>query len=72
LIRIAALVGGAFVAVAAVTFAFYQLFARELILRTGPSLFTAVAMGTAGLAAVIGFSWPIPHRHWRRHGISGR
>jgi drug/metabolite transporter (DMT)-like permease len=51
----AALIGGAFVAVAAVTFALYQLFARELILRAGPSLFTAIAMSTAGIAALVGF-----------------
>ena len=51
----AALVGGAFVAIAAVTFALYQLFARELILRAGPSLFTAIAMSTAGVTALIGF-----------------
>ncbi len=51
----AALIGGAFVATAAVTFALYQLFARELIRRCGPSLFTAVAMSTAGVAALLGF-----------------
>jgi len=51
----AALSGGAFVAVGAVTFALYQLFARELILRCGPSLFTAVAMSAAGVAALLGF-----------------
>jgi drug/metabolite transporter (DMT)-like permease len=51
----AALVGGAFVAIAAVTFALYQLFALELILRCGPSLFTAIAMSAAGGMAMIGF-----------------
>ena len=51
----AALLGGALVALAAVTFALYQLFARELILRCGPSLFTAIAMSTAGSAALCGF-----------------
>lgn len=51
----AALTGGAFVASAAVTFALYQLFARELILRCGAALFTAIAMGAAGLAALAGF-----------------
>lgn len=51
----ASLTGGAFVAIAAVTFAIYQLFARELILRCGPSLFTAFAMSAAGLTALLGF-----------------
>ena len=51
----AALIGGAFVAIAAVTFALYQLFARELIMRCGPSLFTAIAMSAAGVAALVGF-----------------
>ncbi|MGU3317456.1 DMT family transporter [Sphingomonas sp. M6A6_1c] len=51
----AALIGGAFVAIAAMTFALYQLFARELILRCGPSLFTAVAMSAAGVMALLGF-----------------
>ena len=50
-----ALIGAAFVAIAAVTFALYQLFARELILRCGPSLFTAVAMSAAGVMALLGF-----------------
>lgn len=40
----AVLAGGALVAVAAVTFALYQLFARELILRCGATLFTAITM----------------------------
>lgn len=51
----AALIGGAFVAIAAVTFALYQLFARELILRCGATLFTAIAMGAAGMIALLGF-----------------
>lgn len=51
----AAIKGGAFVATAAVTFALYQLFARELILRCGVALFTAVAMSAAGLVALLGF-----------------
>ena len=51
----AAMVGGAFVALAAVTFALYQLFARELILRCGASLFTAIAMSAAGIMALLGF-----------------
>ena len=51
----AALVGGALVATAAVTFALYQLFARELIQHCGPALFTAIAMTAAGVAALLGF-----------------
>jgi drug/metabolite transporter (DMT)-like permease len=51
----AAMIGGAFVAVAAVTFALYQLFARELILRCGATLFTAIAMSAAGVMALLGF-----------------
>ena len=51
----AAMIGGAFVALAAVTFALYQLFAREFILRCGASLFTAIAMSAAGVAALFGF-----------------
>jgi drug/metabolite transporter (DMT)-like permease len=51
----AALMGGALVATAAVTFALYQLFARELILRCGAPLFTAIAMSAAGLMALLGF-----------------
>ena len=51
----AALIGGGFVAVAAMTFALYQLFARELILRCGPTLFTAIAMSAAGVPALLGF-----------------
>jgi drug/metabolite transporter (DMT)-like permease len=51
----AALIGGGFVAAAAVSFALYQLFARELILRCGPTLFTAIAMAAAGGMALLGF-----------------
>jgi drug/metabolite transporter (DMT)-like permease len=51
----AALIGGALVASAAVSFALYQLFARELILRCGASLFTAIAMSAAGVMALVGF-----------------
>jgi len=50
------LTGAAFVAAAAMTFALYQLFAREMILRCGPTLFTGIAMGAAGLAIVIHFA----------------
>jgi hypothetical protein len=46
-----ALIGGAFVGIAAVTFALYQLFARELIPRCRPSLFSAIAMSAAGVSA---------------------
>jgi drug/metabolite transporter (DMT)-like permease len=51
----AVLAGGALVAVAAVTFALYRLLARELILRCGATLFTAIAMGSAGAMALFGF-----------------
>jgi drug/metabolite transporter (DMT)-like permease len=51
----AGLIGGGFVAAAAVTFALYQLFARELILRCGATLFTAIAMSAAGVMALLGF-----------------
>ena len=50
-----ALIGAALVATAAVTFALYQLFARELILRCGATLFTAIAMGAAGVMALLAF-----------------
>ena len=49
------LAGGGFVFTAAMTFALYQLFARELILRCGAALFTAIAMGSAGVVAVAAF-----------------
>ena len=57
-----ALIGGAFVATAAVTFALYQLFARELILRCGAPLFTAIAMSAAELTALLGFFLDPPRR----------
>jgi drug/metabolite transporter (DMT)-like permease len=44
--------GAALVAGAAVTFALYQLFARELIVKCGAALFTAVAMVAAGVVAI--------------------
>ena len=47
--------GAALVASAAATFALYQLFARELILRCGPALFTAIAMSTASLSLIAQF-----------------
>ena len=51
----ATLTGGAFVFTAAMTFALYQLFARELILRCGAALFTAIAMAAAGVTALAAF-----------------
>ena len=51
-----AFAGAGFVFTAAVTFALYQLFARELILACGPSLFTAIAMAAAGVVAIGAFS----------------
>jgi drug/metabolite transporter (DMT)-like permease len=51
----AMLLGGGFVFTAAMSFALYQLFARELIVRCGPALFTAIAMAAAGVAALAGF-----------------
>lgn len=48
-----AMLGGAgFVAAAAATFALYQLFAREIIMRCGPALFTAIAMCAASVTTV--------------------
>jgi drug/metabolite transporter (DMT)-like permease len=49
----AMLVGAGLVLAAAMTFAFYQIFARELIVRCGAALFTAIAMAAAG-AVMIG------------------
>ena len=48
----AMLSGAALVACAAASFALYQLFAREMIMRCGPALFTAIAM-TAASATLI-------------------
>jgi drug/metabolite transporter (DMT)-like permease len=51
-----AMLGGAtLVASAAATFALYQLFARELILRCGPALFTAIAMTAASMTLIAQF-----------------
>jgi drug/metabolite transporter (DMT)-like permease len=52
----AMLTGAGLVGIAAMTFALYQLFARELIVRCGAALFTAMAMGAAGIAALMGFA----------------
>jgi len=51
----AMLTGATFVFGAAATFALYQLFARELILRCGPALFTAVAMSAASVSLITQF-----------------
>jgi len=45
-----ALKGTGLVAAAAATFALYQLFAREMIVKCGATLFTAIAMTAAGVA----------------------
>jgi drug/metabolite transporter (DMT)-like permease len=51
------MIGGAgMILAAAGTFALYQLFARELILRCGPVLFTAIAMTAAGLSVIAHFA----------------
>lgn len=50
------LVGAALVLTAAVTFALYQTFAREVIMRCGPTLFTAVAMAAAGAMVLLHFA----------------
>lgn len=51
------MIGGAsLVAAAAATFALYQLFAREMILRCGPALFTAIAMTAASLSVLTHFA----------------
>lgn len=52
----AAVISGAmFVLASAATFALYQLFAREMILRCGPVLFTAIALTAAGVSIVVQF-----------------
>ena len=51
-----AMLGGAgLILAAAATFALYQLFAREMILRSGPVLFTAIAMTSAGVSVIAQF-----------------
>ncbi|MDB5718696.1 MAG: family transporter [Sphingomonas bacterium] len=50
------LIGAALVFTAAVSFALYQLFARELIQRCGAALFTAIAMSSAGVVAIGAFA----------------
>lgn len=49
------LTGALFVFGAAATFALYQLFARELIVRCGPALFTAIAMSAASVSLITQF-----------------
>jgi drug/metabolite transporter (DMT)-like permease len=52
----AMLTGAGLVMAAAVSFALYQLFAREMILRCGPVLFTAIAMSAAGMVVIAQFA----------------
>jgi len=49
------LVGAAFIIAAAISFAFYQLLAKDAIQRLGPGLFTCIAMTGASLAAFLEF-----------------
>lgn len=56
----AALTGAAFVLAAAVSFALYQLFARELIVKCGAALFTAIAMSAAGTSLLVQFAFTHP------------
>lgn len=51
----AVLGGGALVLGAAAAFALYQLFAREMIMRCGPMLFTAIAMSAASVTLIVQF-----------------
>jgi drug/metabolite transporter (DMT)-like permease len=51
----AVLGGAALVLTAAATFALYQLFAREMILRCGAMLFTAIAMSAASVTLILQF-----------------
>jgi len=55
-----ALTGGGFVLAAAISFAFYQLFAREVIVQCGAALFTAVAMSSAGMTLLTQFALTHP------------
>ncbi len=50
-----ALFGGLLVLAAAMIFAFYQLFAKNLIAVIGPRLFTCIAMGGAAAGALVQF-----------------
>jgi drug/metabolite transporter (DMT)-like permease len=51
----AMLSGAGLILGAAATFALYQLFAREMIMRCGPALFTAIAMTAAGISVITQF-----------------
>jgi drug/metabolite transporter (DMT)-like permease len=51
----AMLSGAALVLTAAATFALYQIFAREMILRCGPALFSAIALSAAGITLILQF-----------------
>jgi drug/metabolite transporter (DMT)-like permease len=51
----AMLIGAGLVLTAAMTFALYQIFARELIVRCGATLFTAIAMAAAGVVMLSHF-----------------
>ena len=51
----AMLSGAGLILAAAATFALYQLFAREMIMRCGPALFTAIAMTAAGISVITQF-----------------
>ncbi len=51
----AVLGGAALVLAAAAAFALYQLFAREMIMRCGPMLFTAIAMSAASVTLIVQF-----------------
>jgi drug/metabolite transporter (DMT)-like permease len=50
-----ALIGGLLVLACAVAFAFYQLFAKDLITTIGPRLFTCIAMSGAAAGALVQF-----------------
>ncbi|HZP21128.1 MAG TPA: DMT family transporter [Bauldia sp.] len=63
------LIGGALVLAAAVSFAFYQLFARSVIGAMGPRLFTCISMLSAAVAAIAQF---LVTRPVSDLGVSGR
>jgi drug/metabolite transporter (DMT)-like permease len=48
-------IGASLVLVAAIAFAFYQLFAKGLIAQVGPRLFTCIAMAGAAVGAFVQF-----------------
>lgn len=47
--------GALFVLASALTFALYQLFAKPVIMKVGPQLFTCIAMGAAAIAVILQF-----------------